>query len=40
VSIGEKSLAKGEVEIKPRGGAVLTVKIDEAVASVMSHLKS
>jgi prolyl-tRNA synthetase len=40
VSIGEKSLAKGEVEIKPRGGAVLTVRTDEAVASVMSHLKS
>ena len=40
VSIGEKSLAKGEVEIKPRGGAVLTVKTHEAVASVMSHLKS
>ena len=40
VSIGERSLAKGEVEIKPRGGAVLTVKTDEAVASVMSHLKS
>lgn len=40
VSIGEKSLAKGEVEIKPRGGAVLTVKMNEAVASVMSQLKS
>jgi len=38
VSIGEKSLAKGEVEIKPRSGAVLAVKIDEAVASVMSQL--
>lgn len=40
VSIGEKSLAKGEVEIKPRSGAVLAVKTDEAVASVMSQLKA
>jgi prolyl-tRNA synthetase len=40
VSIGEKSLAKGEVEIKPRGGTVLAVKTDEAVASVMSRLKA
>ncbi|HEY1663176.1 MAG TPA: proline--tRNA ligase [Verrucomicrobiae bacterium] len=35
VGIGEKSLAKGEVEIKPRGGAVQAVKIDEAVEAVM-----
>ncbi len=26
IGIGEKSLAKGEVEIKPRGGALLPVK--------------
>ena len=32
LSIGEKSLAKGEVEIKPRSGAFFGVKIDEAVA--------
>ncbi|HEX3628622.1 MAG TPA: proline--tRNA ligase [Verrucomicrobiae bacterium] len=31
LGIGEKSLAKGEVEIKPRGGAVQAVKIAEAV---------
>ena len=31
LSIGEKSLAKGEVEIKPRSGAFFGVKIDEAV---------
>jgi len=36
VSIGEKSLAKGEVEIKPRGGAVAQVKMEEAVARVMA----
>src|SRR5215831_8596930 len=32
VGIGEKSLAKGEVEIKPRGGALLPVKTDQALA--------
>ncbi|HTV41988.1 MAG TPA: proline--tRNA ligase [Candidatus Sulfotelmatobacter sp.] len=31
LGIGEKSLAKGEVEIKPRGGAIELVKIAEAV---------
>jgi len=36
VSIGEKSLAKGEVEIKPRTGTVQLAKVEEAVASVMS----
>ncbi len=35
VGIGEKSLAKGEVEIKPRGGAVQQVKIEEAVDRVV-----
>lgn len=40
VSIGEKSLAKGEVEIKPRNGAVLAVKTDDAVASVLHQLKA
>jgi prolyl-tRNA synthetase len=35
ISLGEKSLAKGEVEIKPRTGAVQFVKIDEAVAAVL-----
>jgi prolyl-tRNA synthetase len=36
VAIGEKSLAKGEVEIKPRNGALLTVKIEEAGAQVLA----
>ena len=31
LGIGEKSLAKGEVEIKPRGGAIELVKVAEAV---------
>ncbi len=35
VSIGEKSLAKGEVEIKPRGGGVTPVKIEDALARVL-----
>jgi len=39
VSIGEKSLAKGEVEIKPRGGAIIPVKIDQAVARVVELAK-
>jgi prolyl-tRNA synthetase len=36
VGIGEKSLAKGEVEIKPRAGALMAVKADQAVESVLS----
>ena len=35
IALGEKSLAKGEVEIKPRTGAVQFVKIEEAVESVL-----
>jgi prolyl-tRNA synthetase len=35
LGIGEKSLAKGEVEIKPRGGALQSVKTDAAVEIVM-----
>ncbi len=36
VGIGEKSLAKGEVEIKPRAGALIAVKTEDAVAKVLS----
>ena len=35
IGIGEKSLAKGEVEIKPRGGALMPVKTGDAVAKVL-----
>jgi prolyl-tRNA synthetase len=35
LAIGEKSLAKGEVEIKPRGGALQSVKADIAAEVVM-----
>ena len=39
IGIGEKSLAKGEVEIKPRGGALQSVKADAAVEAVMKLLR-
>lgn len=35
IAIGEKSLAKGEVEIKPRNAALIAVKSEEAVAKVL-----
>jgi len=35
IGLGEKSLAKGEVEIKPRNGAMQFVKLEEAVAAVL-----
>jgi len=36
VGVGEKSLAKGEVEVKPRGGALMPLKAEEAVEKVLS----
>lgn len=38
VGIGEKSLANGEVELKPRGGAIQLVKAEDAVAQVRAFL--
>jgi prolyl-tRNA synthetase len=38
IGLGEKSLAKGEVEIKPRGGSVQFVKAEGAVEAVMQLL--
>ena len=35
VGIGEKSLAKGEVELKPRAGALMPVKPDDVLARVL-----
>jgi len=35
VGLGEKSLAKGEVEVKPRNGPVQFVKTEDAVALVL-----
>lgn len=40
IGIGEKSLAKGEVEIKPRAGALATVKSDEAMAKVLEMVEA
>jgi prolyl-tRNA synthetase len=40
IGIGEKSLAKGEVEIKPRTGALQAVKTDSAVATVLEMIKA
>jgi prolyl-tRNA synthetase len=40
IGIGEKSLAKGEVEIKPRTGAMMPVKAEEAVAKVLEMIKT
>ena len=34
IALGEKSLAKGEVEIKPRNAALIPVKIEDAMAKV------
>jgi hypothetical protein len=40
VGIGEKSLAKGEVEIKPRSGAIQAVKIEAAASTVIEWVQS
>jgi prolyl-tRNA synthetase len=39
IGIGEKSLAKGEVEIKPRAGAMIHTKPEEAVGKVLQLIK-
>jgi prolyl-tRNA synthetase len=39
IGIGEKSLAKGEVEIKPRAGALIPVKAEEAVQKTMELVR-
>ena len=39
IGIGEKSLAKGEVEIKPRGSAMQAIKTTAAVEAVMKLLE-
>ncbi len=40
LAIGEKSLAKGEVELKRRGGQLTLVKADDAVAKILELLLS
>jgi prolyl-tRNA synthetase len=39
VALGEKSLAKGEVEIKARGGELRAVKIEEAVRETLKLVR-
>lgn len=40
VGLGEKSLAKGEVEIKPRNGPIQAVKVGDAAATVIAWVKA
>jgi prolyl-tRNA synthetase len=40
LGIGEKSLAKGEVEIKRRGGELVPVKAEEAVAKIVEMVQT
>ena len=40
LAIGEKSLAKGEVEIKPRNGAILAIKAEDAVAKLLELIEA
>ena len=39
IGIGEKSLAKGEVELKPRGGSLIPAAVDQVVDRVLSWLE-
>jgi prolyl-tRNA synthetase len=39
IGVGEKSLAKGEVEIKPRAGALIPCKAEEAVDRVVAMVR-
>jgi prolyl-tRNA synthetase len=40
IGLGEKSLAKGEVEIKPRNGAMQLLKIEDAVHAVLKLVET
>jgi prolyl-tRNA synthetase len=40
IAIGEKSLAKGEVELKRRGGELVPVKAEHATARVLESIQS
>lgn len=39
IGIGEKSLAKGEVEIETRGGPLTPIKLEEAAAKVIALVR-
>ncbi len=38
IGVGEKSLAKGELELKPRGGVLQPVKVDDALPRILDLL--
>jgi prolyl-tRNA synthetase len=40
IGIGEKSLVKGEVELKPRAGALIAIKPDQVVTAILELLRS
>jgi len=40
IGVGEKSLAKGEVELKPRAGAMIPVKAEQAVQKILELIKA
>jgi prolyl-tRNA synthetase len=40
IGLGEKSLARGEVELKPRNGALQSVKIEEAIRAVLKLMQA
>ncbi len=40
IGIGDRSLASGEIEVKPRGGELIKVKVEKAVAHVLDWIKS
>jgi len=40
IGLGEKSFAKGEVEIKARGGALTPVKAEDAVPKVLEMIRA
>ena len=40
VGIGDRSLANGEIEIKPRGGELSKVKVEDVVKHVLDWIKS
>jgi prolyl-tRNA synthetase len=39
LAIGEKSLAKGGVELKRRGGEMTLIKVEDAVPKILEMLK-
>ena len=40
IGVGEKSLAKGEIELKPRGGTLTAVRTEDAVAKALEWIRS